>query len=1337
MDPGTVVAGRFRVEATASSGAMGKILRAVDLETGDKVAVKVMRPEVAAEVDRFLREARVLAELSHPAIVRYVAHGTMPTGEPYLAMEWLDGSDLARRLTRGGPLGIEESLRLASRAAEALALAHGHGIIHRDIKPSNLFLPGDDTDQVKVLDFGIARLAQVTSIATVTGVALGTPGYMAPEQVTSDRSMDARVDVFALGCVLYECLAGRRAFGGDHLMAVLGKILFEEVPLLRTVRADVPEAVEALVARMLAKDPSRRPSDGAALVSEIAAVAGAVRATVPPTPIGEPAAAAGAAAAPGTGSTRGSRPSLGADERRLLCVIVASSSDDRTVVDGMAPTVGSEEIPALTATLGALRATASQYGARLERMLDGSIIATLAVTGAATDQAALAARCALALRSLLPHAPMVLVTGRGETTGAWTVGEVIDRAVRLLGEVALEEANRPASEGIAPPVRIDPTTARLLDERFEVALLPSADRDTALDAASTGPLSARAIGLLAEREPGDGTRLLMGRAVPCVGRDREIGGLVALLDECLDESVARVAVITGPPGVGKSRVRHEVLNRIRDRGVQVWLGRCDPMSAGSPFGVLGQALRRGLGLRDGEPLSARQKKLRGVVERGVPAGDQARVTEFVGELLGVRFADDASPALAAARRDAVLMGDQMRRAFEDLVLAETTRQPVVLVLEDLQWGDLPSVRFVDAALRNLADRPWLVLGVGRPEVASLFPGLWSERGAQELRVGELGRRASERLVREVLGERATDELVAKLVERAAGNALYLEELLRAVAENAGDALPDSVLAMVQARLEALPAESRRVLRAASVFGQVFWTSGVRALLGDEAVRVPAELEGLAERELVTRRGEGRFPAEDEWVFRHGLVRDAAYASLTDADRALGHRLAAEFLERAGERDAVALAEHFERGGEAVRASGMWRRAAAQALEGNDLDVALSRVDRGLALGATGADKGALLVLRADVQKWRGDFGEAAHSAGEAMPLLEEGVDLWWSAAGELGVALGKLGRKAELVELGRRVEDRWPEEGVVLHHITATARIGMQLLFNGLPEQADPLVQLVLGAPPTDAMSRARIAQMQATQALFAGDPSGNLESIAAAVDFFAEVGSIRDACFQSINAGYGYTSLGQYREGEARLREATVAADRLGVGGASGLARQNLALALLGQGALGEARAVLEELIERGYGREDRRLHGYTRIYLAEALLGQGDLEGAEREARAAVDLLVATAPARTFALAVLARVLLAKGLVPAALEAAREAHDQLEALGGIDEGEATVRLVFAEVVYAAGDVATAKIAIAAARDRLVARAAHIRREEWRRSFLEDVPDDARTMALAVAWAA
>src|SRR5262249_38589895 len=163
----------------------------------------------------------------------------------------------------------------------------------------------------------------------------------------------------------------------------------------------------------------------------------------------------------------------------------------------------------------------------------------------------------------------------------------------------------------------------------------------------------------------------------------------------------------------------------------------------------------------------------------------------------------------------------------------------------------------------------------------------------EMRLGELGKRASERLVREVLGA-VPAAVVERVVEQAGGNAFYLEELIRAVAEGRGDELPETGLAMVQERIEALPAPARPVLRAASVFGGAFWRSGVAALLGEEDnVDLRVDVDLLVEREVVRPRATSRFPNEVELVFRHTTVRDAAYEMLTESDRALGHRLAGE------------------------------------------------------------------------------------------------------------------------------------------------------------------------------------------------------------------------------------------------------------------------------------------------------------------------------------------------------------------------------------------------------------------------------------------------------------
>ncbi len=253
MSPGALVAERFEIERLASAGGMGTVYRARDVRGGGHVALKMLRAGGHDEGLRFEREARILAQLHHPGIVRYVDHGQTDAGVAWLAMEWLDGEDLGARLKRGR-LSLDEVATLGRVAAEALAAAHARGVVHRDVKPSNLFLPGRAIERAKVIDFGIARGTEEL-IATLSGVVMGTPAYMAPEQARGAPDVDARADIFSLGCVLYECLAGRPPFEGRHAMAVLAKILFEEAPALRGLRPDVPPALEALVARMLAKKP--------------------------------------------------------------------------------------------------------------------------------------------------------------------------------------------------------------------------------------------------------------------------------------------------------------------------------------------------------------------------------------------------------------------------------------------------------------------------------------------------------------------------------------------------------------------------------------------------------------------------------------------------------------------------------------------------------------------------------------------------------------------------------------------------------------------------------------------------------------------------------------------------------------------------------------------------------------------------------------------------------------------------------------------------------------------------------------------------------------------------
>ncbi|MEZ4311896.1 MAG: serine/threonine-protein kinase [Polyangiaceae bacterium] len=161
MRAGDLVANRFEVEHLAGAGGVGEVYRALDRATGERVALKVLRPPSSRDIERFAREARVLSRLRHPAIVRYVSHGVTGEGEPFMAMEWLDGEDLSARLSRA-PLTLAESAEVVRRAAAALAIPHARGIVHRDIKPSNLFLRNGHLDELKLLDFGLAWLVDAS-----------------------------------------------------------------------------------------------------------------------------------------------------------------------------------------------------------------------------------------------------------------------------------------------------------------------------------------------------------------------------------------------------------------------------------------------------------------------------------------------------------------------------------------------------------------------------------------------------------------------------------------------------------------------------------------------------------------------------------------------------------------------------------------------------------------------------------------------------------------------------------------------------------------------------------------------------------------------------------------------------------------------------------------------------------------------------------------------------------------------------------------------------------------------------------------------------------------------
>ncbi|HYP98157.1 MAG TPA: protein kinase [Polyangiaceae bacterium] len=274
MQKGELIAERFELEAQVASGGMGSIFRAFDRRTGVPVALKAWPPNFttsggaagrakARSLQRFEREAAALAAIAHPAVVRYVAHGLTGTGDPFLVMDWVAGCNLAEKLQSSG-MSVAETLRLAERLLSALVALHASGVVHRDLKPANVMLESGQAGRAMLVDFGIARDAKAI-VLTRRGAQLGTPCYTSPEQIRDPRAVDGRADVFALGCIAFECLAKVRAFQGDDILATLAQVLLEGAPDLSRLRPDLPAPIVRWVMDLLASDRELRPSAEAAL----------------------------------------------------------------------------------------------------------------------------------------------------------------------------------------------------------------------------------------------------------------------------------------------------------------------------------------------------------------------------------------------------------------------------------------------------------------------------------------------------------------------------------------------------------------------------------------------------------------------------------------------------------------------------------------------------------------------------------------------------------------------------------------------------------------------------------------------------------------------------------------------------------------------------------------------------------------------------------------------------------------------------------------------------------------------------------------------------------------
>ena len=273
IQPGDLLSGKYRVEKVLGEGGMGQVLEAVHVGLDQRVAVKALLPQMLSHkeaVARFTREAKGLAKLNSEHVARVFDVGQVASGQPFMVMEFLEGKDLGDLVDTRGALPVDEAAELALHICAGLAEVHACGIIHRDLKPSNCYVVtrGDGTPCLKLLDFGISKFRGTA--VTRTAAIMGSPGYMSPEQMASTKDVDERADIWGLGATFYEMVTGRPAFVAENAPMLCIKIANESPDPPRSVRADLPEGVEAVLLKCLAKLPEERYRNVAEVARAIA-----------------------------------------------------------------------------------------------------------------------------------------------------------------------------------------------------------------------------------------------------------------------------------------------------------------------------------------------------------------------------------------------------------------------------------------------------------------------------------------------------------------------------------------------------------------------------------------------------------------------------------------------------------------------------------------------------------------------------------------------------------------------------------------------------------------------------------------------------------------------------------------------------------------------------------------------------------------------------------------------------------------------------------------------------------------------------------------------------------
>jgi len=986
---GSVFGGTYEILSLLGTGTFGRVYRGRDRSSGREVAIKILRlpawaTDGATRVERFRREMQVCRGLVHPHIVRLVDSGETESGLLFGVFDYVPGSTLKEILAAEGRLPPREAVHLLSQVLDALGCAHAQGVVHRDLKPENIMVTRTGVRRnAFVLDFGLGGLLHGDGGGASPAVAvhelLGTPCYAAPEQLRGEPPSPPG-DLYAWGIIAIECLTGElpvhAASVHDVVMKQLGP---EPVPIPGWLRA---HPLGHLLETATAKRIERRTPTAAGLLAALDQID-----------------TAGLAATPGPAAA----PAAAEGERRQLTVVCC-----RLMVETLrGGRLGLEDVDELLHSVrAAVARTAARAGGHVVGVMADRVLLVFGYPQAREHDARQAVRLALQVVADVRERTAVLESSRhlrlDVRIGVHT-GLVIVREPRagLHGEpfdvVGVTPQTAARLEELAGPgqVLVSDATYRLL--RGQVAaehagehVLPG--RTTPTRVFRVADAATSEVGL--DSIPGI-------RETPLIGRRHQIDQLVERWNAAAGGR-AGFALVTGEPGIGKSRLVREL--RRRAVGSSWMEGRCVPENQGSPLRPIIDLLRS---IPESLDVVLARYRL-----------DVAEMLPPLAALLSLTLPGDVVPPQHSPNH----AKDLTLRAIVTLLLRRAAERPVILALEDLQWADPTTLDMLTLLSEELAasgasaESParLLVLLTARPA----FTPPWPTGEMFQLPVLRLERDEVEQLVvaSAARGIAVSRHVLDDVVQRADGVPLFVEEIARVLAtagllspegsEAVGEAvefeLPETLRDLLAARLDGLSHSARETAQLAATLGRDFSREVLSAVADTDASLLREDLRELTDAGLVYQRSR---LGPEQYLFKHALVRDAAYETMTRATRQKTHErvaavLTARFPDVEHDRPDL-VAQHFEHGGQPLRAAEYWKRSGDRTMARGAYVESIRHFERGLRVLASAPADGERVRLELGLVE---SLGTAQLSTqGYASPEVER----TFAHAQELCDALGE------------------------------------------------------------------------------------------------------------------------------------------------------------------------------------------------------------------------------------------------------------------------------------------------------------------------------------------